>query len=278
VSGGGFQQEDFPNFGRLLAGNGSLLDWAAPVLIQVVATYDSKSSGYIDIVVLSFTEPVEKSTTTGSDWTSQSTASVTIPTAPIVSQTPSQLVFYLAPAGQTLNTAVPAIQYTRYKPNFTDLNDNPIERRTPLLFEVPVLQSARGQVGSTVLTLHFTYNVTVTPTDISFFGGNEITIPASRDVVTALLLPLTQDQLDFGLVSVRGVNVSVTALTTTIYVNQNQEETDVLPASALLPTAAVSAGCAWQGDINVLFIANGALSMTDFNNAFRFFQVRVNSR
>jgi hypothetical protein len=279
VSGGSLNNIDFSTFGFLMAGNGTLFDWAAPVLIQV-DTYDSTSSGYIDTVVLSFTEPVRKNSTMGSDWTSQDTFSVTIPGAPIVPQTASQLVFSLAPAGQTLNTLVPAIRYNRYKPNFTDLNDNPIERRTPLLFEVPVIQSARGRVGTDTLTLHFTYSVNVTLTDVSFIGDNEIIAVVSdgRDTTATLLSALTQDQLDSALVSALNTNVSITALTTTVHVNQNQTETDVLPASALLPTAAVSVGCAWRGDINALFVANDILSGSDFNAVFRFFQVRINSR
>jgi hypothetical protein len=276
VSGGGAIPGDVNRFGYLLDGGGNISDWAGPVLIQV-DTYDSTSSGYIDTVVLTFTEPVKKNTTTAGDWTSQSTPSVTIPASPIVSQTASQLVFSLASAGQTLNTAVPAIEYIRYKPNFTDLNDNPIERRTPLLFEVAVIQSARGRVGSVTVTLHFTYSAPVMVSGLSFDGGNAFTIPASRDMVTTLLAPLTQMQMDSALFSAGGVSVPVTALTTTVYVNQNIEETDVLPASALLPTAAVSAGCEWQGDINALFIAGG-LSATDFDATFRFFQARVNTR
>jgi hypothetical protein len=279
VAGGGFQENDILTFGWLLAGNGSLLDWAAPVLVQVT-TYDSRSTGNIDTVVMSFTEPVQKNTTTGSDWTSQSTSSVTVLTAP-VSQTASQLAFSLAPPGQTLNTHVPIIQYSRYKPTFTDLNGNPIERRTALLFEVPVLQSARGQVGAMTLVLHFTYNATtITLNNILFLGDNNITglVCADRDITITLLFALTQNEADTASVSVRGIAVPITTLTTTVYVNQNLTATDVLPASPPPPSAQVSTGCAWRGDVNALLIVNGTMSIPDFNEVFRFFQVRVNGR
>jgi hypothetical protein len=280
VGGGGFQVEDFPYFGSLLAGNGSLLDWAAPVLIQVAA-YDSKSTGNIDTVVLSFTEPVQKNTTAGGDWTSQSTSSVTVLNSAPVFQTASQLVFSLAPSGQTLNTHVPAIQYSRYKPTFTDLNGNPIERRTALLFEVPVLQSARSRVGAATIVLHFTYNATtVTLGSILFVGDNNITglVCDDRDVTVTLLFALTQNEADTASISAQGVVVPITTIATVVYVNQDLAETDVLPASPPQASAQVDAGCAWQGNVNALFIVNGTLSVSDFNNTFRFFQARVNGR
>jgi hypothetical protein len=247
------------------------------VLIQV-ATYDRRSIGNIDTVVLTFTEPVEKNTTIDSDWTSQSTLSVTILTTAPVAQTVSQLVFSLAPSGQTPNTHVPVIQYVRYKPTFTDLNGNPIVRRTALLFEVPVLQSVRGRVGAATMVLHFTYNAAaITLGSIHFVGDNNITglVLNDRDITITLLFALTQDEVDSASISVQGVVVPITTITTTVYVNQDLAATDVLPASPPPASAEVNTGCAWQGDINALLIVNGTLSATDFDRTFRHFRDRV---
>jgi hypothetical protein len=265
-------------YGAVQTGSGPLFDWAAPVLVQVDG-YDSHSTGYIDIAVLTFTESVQKNTTTASDWLVQSLAGETILTQSPVPQSTAQLVFKLTLGMQTLNTRVPAVQYIPYKPTFTDLHGNPIERRTPLMFEVPVLQSARGQVGVPLLTLHFSYNASsVSMTNIIYVGANNITgiISDGRDIIATLSLPLTQNSVDTDSVYVRNTTaVPITVLTTTVYVNQNQSLTDVLPASIQSPISNIGVGCAWRGSINSLLIVNGKLSALDFGGVFHFFQTRV---
>jgi hypothetical protein len=115
-------------------------------------------------------------------------------------------------------------------------------------------------------------------TNIIYVGANNITgiISDGRDIIATLSLPLTQNSVDTDSVYVRNTTaVPITVLTTTVYVNQNQSLTDVLPASIQSPISNIGVGCAWRGSINSLLIVNGKLSALDFGGVFHFFQTRV---